>query len=79
MAVTAIWGEFIYHDASHTPQMAGYLGMRDFVTIRTKASMQDITVARLQSKKSTDTPLPPLLKVMYCVRVSLWTVNISLA
>jgi hypothetical protein len=26
MAVTAIWGEFIYHDASHTPQMAGYLG-----------------------------------------------------
>ena len=26
MAVTAIWGEFVYHDASHTPQMAGYLG-----------------------------------------------------
>jgi hypothetical protein len=34
----------------------------DFVTIRTEASMQDITVARL------------LLNVMYCVRVSLWTV-----
>ncbi len=61
MAVTAIWGEFIYHDASHTPQMAGYLGMREFVTIRTnhKASMQEITVARLQSKR-VQTPLSPL-------------------
>jgi hypothetical protein len=28
MAVTAIWGEFIYHDVSHTPQMAGFLGQR---------------------------------------------------
>jgi hypothetical protein len=25
--------------------------------------------------KSTDSPLPPLLNVMYCVRVSLWTVK----
>jgi hypothetical protein len=29
--------------------------------------------------KSTDTTLPPLLNVMYCVRVSLWTVKIFLA
>ena len=28
MAVTAIWGEFVYHDISHTPQMSGYLGQR---------------------------------------------------
>ena len=28
MSVTAIWGEFIYHDVSHTPQMAGFLGQR---------------------------------------------------
>ena len=28
MAVTAIWGEFTYHDLSHTPQMAGFLGQR---------------------------------------------------
>jgi hypothetical protein len=29
--------------------------------------------------KSTDTPLPPLLYVMYCVRFSLWTVKTFLA
>jgi hypothetical protein len=29
--------------------------------------------------ESTDTPLPPLLNVMYCVRVSLKTVKIFLA
>ncbi len=29
--------------------------------------------------KSTDHPLPPLLNVMYCVRVFLWTVKIFLA
>ena len=28
MSVTAIWGEFMYHDVSHTPQMAGFLGQR---------------------------------------------------
>ena len=28
MAITAVWGEFIYHDVSHTPQMAGFLGQR---------------------------------------------------
>ncbi|XP_040565059.1 uncharacterized protein [Lepeophtheirus salmonis] len=28
MMITAIWGQFIYHDVSHTPQMAGYLGQR---------------------------------------------------
>jgi hypothetical protein len=39
----------------------------DHVTIRTEASMQDVTVARLQSD------------VMYCVGVSLWTVKIFLA
>ncbi len=27
----------------------------------------------------SDSPLPPLLNVMYCVRVSLWTVKILLA
>jgi hypothetical protein len=53
----------------------------DFVTIRTEASMQDVTVARLQSTyKSTDSrSLLTLLNVMYCVRVSLWTVKILLA
>jgi hypothetical protein len=29
--------------------------------------------------KSRDSPLPPVLNVMYCVRVSLWTVKIFLA
>ncbi len=29
--------------------------------------------------KSTDSRLPPLLNVMYCVKVSLWTVKIFLA
>jgi hypothetical protein len=33
----------------------------DFVTIRTEASMQDITVARLQSKR-VQTPLSPSFK-----------------
>ena len=28
MVIAAIWGEFIYHDVAHTPQMAGYLGQR---------------------------------------------------
>jgi hypothetical protein len=52
----------------------------DFINILTEASMQDITVARLQSTDTgTDSPLPPLLYVMYCVRVSLWTVKIFLA
>ncbi len=46
----------------------------DFVVIRTEAWMQDIT-----EYKSTDSPLPPLLNVMYCVRVSLWVVKIFLA
>jgi hypothetical protein len=23
MAITAVWGEFIYHDMAHTPQMTG--------------------------------------------------------
>jgi hypothetical protein len=44
----------------------------DFVTIRKEASMQDVTVARLQSTR-VQTPLSP---VMYCVRVSLCTVKI---
>jgi hypothetical protein len=34
--------------------------LRDFVTILTETSMQDVTVARLQS---TDYPLPPILNV----------------
>ncbi len=45
----------------------------DFVTIRTEASMQDVTVARLQSTRVQTTLFPHLLNVMYCVRVSLWT------
>ena len=28
MIISAVWGEFIQHDVSHTPQMAGYLGQR---------------------------------------------------
>jgi hypothetical protein len=35
--------------------------------------MQNVTVAGRQSPLS-----PPLLNVMYCVRVSLWTVKIAL-
>jgi hypothetical protein len=51
----------------------------DFVTIRTEASMLNITVARLQSTR-VPTPLSPtLLNVMYSVRVSLWTVKLFLA
>jgi hypothetical protein len=53
---------------------------RNFVTIYTEASMQDVTVARLHSTR-VQTPLspPPPLNVMYCVRVSLRTVKIFLA
>ncbi len=51
----------------------------DFVTISTEVSMQDITVARLQSTREHTPLFPPLLNVMYCVRVSLWTVKIFLA
>jgi hypothetical protein len=53
----------------------------DFVTIRTEGSMQDVSVAvihyRVQEYKLPI--LPPLLNVMYCVRVSLWAVKIFLA
>ena len=28
MIISAVWGQFIQHDVSHTPQMAGYLGQR---------------------------------------------------
>ncbi len=39
----------------------------DFVTIRIEASMQDVPAARLGTEyKSTDSPLQPLLNVMYC-------------
>jgi hypothetical protein len=48
----------------------------DFVTLRTEASMQDIT---LQSTRVQTPPLPTLLNVMYYVRVSLWTVKIFMA
>ncbi len=55
----------------------------DFVTILTEGLMQEVTVARLQSAKvGTDSPLPPLLNVMYgtyCLRASLRTVKIFLA
>ncbi len=45
----------------------------DFVTIRTETSMQDVTAARLLSTRVRyrESHLPPLLIVMYCVRVSL--------
>jgi hypothetical protein len=55
--------------------MSRGLTFGDFVTIRTEASMQDVTVARQQST-TVQNPSPPLLNVMYCVRVSLWTVKI---
>ncbi len=50
----------LYRESFHTP----------FVTIRTEASMQDVKTTEY---KITDSPLPPLLNVMYCMRVSLWT------
>jgi hypothetical protein len=50
----------------------------DFVTIRTEASMQDATVARLQSTRVQTPYLPTLFNAMYCVRVSLWTVTVFL-
>ena len=28
MVIAAVWGEFISHDVSHTPQQAGHLGQR---------------------------------------------------
>ena len=28
MTVAAIWGQFLLHDVSHTPQAAGFLGQR---------------------------------------------------
>jgi hypothetical protein len=46
----------------------------DFVTILTKGSMQDNTVAKLARMfeyKSTDSPLPTLLNAMYILRESL--------
>ncbi len=46
----------------------------DFVTISNRRVY--VMVARQQSIKVY--PLPPLLNVMYCVRVSLWTVKIFL-
>ncbi len=52
----------------------------DFVTIRPEASMQDVTFARLHSTRvHADVPLPLLINVMYCVRVSQWIVKIFLA
>jgi hypothetical protein len=52
----------------------------DFITIRTERSMQDVTVANVARYKVQEhkLPSPPLLNVMYRVRVSLWTVKIFL-
>ena len=51
----------------------------DFVTILTEGLMQDNTIARQQSTGVyTDSLLPPVLNVMYCVKVSLRTVKYSL-
>jgi hypothetical protein len=61
-----------------TENISGGLTFGDFVTILTEGSMQDNTVARLQSTR-VHTPLSPLLNVMYCVRVSLRTVKIFFA
>ncbi len=47
--------------------------------IRTEASMQDVKSCKTTEYKSTDSPFSPLLIVMYCVKVSLWTVKIFLA
>ena len=49
----------------------------DFVPILTEGPMQDITVARLQSTRVQTAFALPHLNVMYSVRVSLWTVKIS--
>ncbi len=52
----------------------------DFVTILTEGSMQDNTVARLQSIQEYRLPSPPsIVNVMHCVRVSLRTVKLFLA
>ncbi len=52
----------------------------DFVTICTEGSMQNIMGGcKTTEYNSTDSPLPPLLNVMYCVRVSLRTVKIFFA
>jgi hypothetical protein len=37
----------------------------DFVSIRTQALMQDVTVTKLQSTRVQTPPLPILLNVMY--------------
>jgi hypothetical protein len=51
----------------------------DLVTIRTEASMQDVTVARLQSTR-VQNPLSPLFESnVTSVRVSLLTVKIFIA
>ncbi len=43
----------------------------DFVTIRTEASMQDVTRVETTEYKSTDSPLPLLLNLMYVLGESL--------
>jgi hypothetical protein len=51
----------------------------DFVTIRTERSMQDVTVARIQSTR-VQTPLSSLFKCdVLRESLSLWTVKIFLA
>ncbi len=52
----------------------------DFVTLRTErdAGRHGCKITEYKSTESTDSSLPPLLNVMYCVRISLWTVTISL-
>jgi hypothetical protein len=49
-----------------------------FVTIHTEGSMQDVTVARLQSARVQTILSPPLINVMYVI-VFLWKVKILLA
>jgi hypothetical protein len=46
----------------------------DFVTIRRKASMQDITVA-MQDNRVQEYRLPTPLNLMYCMRVSVDSQN----
>ncbi len=49
------------------------------LSILTERPMQDVKVARLQSARVQIPLSPPLLIVMYCMRVSLRTVKIFLA
>jgi hypothetical protein len=50
-------------------------GFFHWLTILTEGSMQDNMEYKTTEYKSTDSRLPPVLVVMYCVRVSLRTIK----